>query len=350
MSLPDGGRFYQRGSQGLLDIAIAGTAASDEVKWVRALDVEQFASVADLFATELEALGYNVSVYGTRPTRESLEKREKRKKGQFKFDLSSIFEETGASRIILLELSGFGFSRSYYSMIPTGSPVGVAYVRGCMIERGDHRLLWDTRWRFGNMSEQVAGEWKEPPDYPNLHSAINRALGRSKKFLTERFFESRLSDAAYEEINDEIRAEARVQEGEAESSLMRDQRMRVERHLSGIETLGIFKFGCNKPFRLSQDCSTFGTHGATKRVTINDVPANIAGTEEGDVVFLIARHYAKTYAGQEARKGFVEVAMILDENGLEIKNVTGLRANKRIIGYWIETDGDAYSLMKPFTE
>lgn len=32
MSLPDGGRFYQQGSQGLLAIAAAGTAASNEVK------------------------------------------------------------------------------------------------------------------------------------------------------------------------------------------------------------------------------------------------------------------------------------------------------------------------------
>ena len=79
MSLPDGGRFYQRGSQGLLDIAVAGTAASNEVKWVRALDVEEFVSVADLFAAELEALGYAVSVYGNRPTRESLERREQDK-------------------------------------------------------------------------------------------------------------------------------------------------------------------------------------------------------------------------------------------------------------------------------
>ena len=44
------------------------------------------------------------------------------------------------------------------------------------------------------------------------------------------------------------------------------------------------------------------------------------------------------------------MAMIFDENGLEIENVTGLRANKGIIGYWIETDGDAYSLLTPFTD
>ena len=352
MSLPDGGRFYQRGSQGLLDIAIAGTAASDEVKWVRALDVEQFASVADLFATELEALGYNVSVYGTRPTRESLEKREKRKKGQFKFDLSSIFEETGASRIILLELSGFGFSRSYYSMIPTGSPVGVAYVRGCMIERGDHRLLWDTKWRYGTINEQIIGEWKEPPDYPNLQNAINRALGRSKKFLAERFFEIRLSNAAYDEINEDIMAVVRERELELDESEERIENLvrrgKVEQHLIGIDSHSGVTAGCRQPYRLKRDCNNW--KGALRNVTINDIGTRVAGSEEGNVVLMMAPKIGKASAPEDALDGFVEVALLLEENGFEIKKVTGMRVLKKYFGYWIETEGDAYSLLTPFSD
>ena len=198
-------------------------------------------------------------------------------------------------------------------------------MRGCMIERGDHRLLWDTRWRFGTVNEPVAGEWKEPPDYPNLLSAINRALGQSKKFLAERFFEERLSDAAYEGINKEIMTEVRA--GALELDESSELRANVEHHLIGIDSYSGLTTGCRQPYRLSRDCNN--RKGALRSITINDVRTRVAGNKEGDVVLLMAPNIRKVDAPEEVRNGFIEVALLLEENGLRIGKMSAMSVIKK---------------------
>lgn len=409
--LPLGGRFYQEGSQGLLDIALVGTARSEMVKMVNSLDSEPFASLAEVFVSELQANGYDAVLYEKRVLQDELERRKKTGKNQYKFDLSHIFEETGAQQVVLLDLIGYGVSRSYYGFMAVNKPLGVAYVRGYLISGADHEIWWDTGFRDSMIKEQILDDaWDAPPEYPELRKTIGRTLGKAEKFLAERFFEDRLSNAAYEHINDQVVNSYMVSRGDAGEDSMEEDveeeaalpvgnmsaaeeepeepddetRAAVDSEDGGDETdaafaqvaskeeeteteentgadkAGFWKYlvdiesssgmttGCRKPYRMTQDCNNWNYAG--RKILINGTEARINGSENGDVVMVMAFHFTKKYADFEALQGFEKVVGLFEANGLSILNVRGMRFNKNYIGYWIELDGDGYSLLKPYTQ
>jgi hypothetical protein len=81
-------------------------------------------------------------------------------------------------------------SRAYYGFIPLSAPQGLAAVYGAMVDAKTNHLMWHTGDSMTNAytKEPVVGEWKEPPAYPNLTAATNRAIEKSKRVLVDKFF------------------------------------------------------------------------------------------------------------------------------------------------------------------
>lgn len=189
--LPSRGDFVMQGNQGLLDVAIAAIVTAEVRGATKRLSAASFPQVKDEFAAALREAGFEPHVH---PAAVDLDRLPARPDDDdFPRHLGSITKQTGTRYVLVLELLNYGALRTYYAFMPTSAPSGFAAIRGRLVDTKDHKVIWDT----GNsvldcvVQEPVAGEWKEPPDYPNLMASAQRALDRSRQFLLDRFFETR---------------------------------------------------------------------------------------------------------------------------------------------------------------
>jgi len=186
--LPVKGGFYQEGGQGLLDIAIASIVTQKVSKHLSTLKPDSFLTIRETMAERLSLEGFEVVQYDKLINLENFPK--KSGDGVYERDLSSIAQETGADQIIVFRMYQFGASRAYYAFIPISAPQGLAVVDGAMIDAKTNKLMWHTGDSLQNsyVKEPVIGEWDEPPTYPHLIAATDRAIDKSKRMLVDKFF------------------------------------------------------------------------------------------------------------------------------------------------------------------
>jgi hypothetical protein len=119
----------------------------------------------------------------------------------------------------------------------------------------------------------------------------------------------------------------------------------------GVKAISAISMGCNKPYKLTQDCSGFS--GATRLVELNEVAFKIAGNEDGTIVFVMdAKPNRNAYAGRsvEAANLAFEVAKrALIENDIEIRTAEPVASGGLLVGYVLTTDKNAYSVLSQHT-
>lgn len=106
-------------------------------------------------------------------------------------------------------------------------------------------------------------------------------------------------------------------------------------------------FGCNEPYALEQDCS--GISGATRRITFEGHPVKIAGSADGTVVLIMG----PKALGVETMKLTIATSAIesfLIAQGLTVVEQVAGAANDEVFFYILVFDGNAYDLLKPFTD
>ena len=180
--------MFKEGSQGLLDMAINNASMADEERHLRSLKADDFKEVAKIFESELLNKGFNVLIAKDEIDLKNFEKFKGAKSGTFKKDISKLFQENEAQKVIILQLLRYGAIRSYYGFIPLTDPKGVATVQGVMINKSDNSILWRTGLLKGDIKVDVEGEWHQKPDYPALTDAVNEAIKKSKEYLESQFF------------------------------------------------------------------------------------------------------------------------------------------------------------------
>ncbi|MEQ9058462.1 MAG: hypothetical protein RLW61_03490 [Gammaproteobacteria bacterium] len=186
--LPDKGALYKEGGQGLLDMAISSVATQGVSRHLATLSADTFLEIRGELAERLRADGFEVVQHEPFVDLDQLPKTSG--DGLFERDLASVANATGADRIILFRLYQFGASRAYYGFIPISAPQGLAAVYGAMVDARTNKLMWHTgdSLKDAFIKEPVVGEWKEPPDYPNLTAAATRALEKSRRVMIAKFF------------------------------------------------------------------------------------------------------------------------------------------------------------------
>jgi len=332
-SLPQEGRVYREGHQGLLDMIITNAMDPGEARCARMLTAERFANITEIFRRELEKAGYKCVVYSEPIELEAAEE-VSHDKDCFDRDLSGVFQQTGCDTLMLLQLVGFGTARTYYGFTPQSDPKGCAVVRGLMIARSENEILWDSGRKEGMIREPVIGPWAQEPDYPNLTGAVERAIEKSKKFLLERFFEERLGVDALDGI-DMHAGETPEQKKLAET---------LAHYMQGVETTSAVWMSCSKPYRLTQNCS-FWT-GAAFRISLDGVEAKIAGSEDGTVV-LIQGPKLTTQQTWALDSAFGAIATLFEKHEIHITKVVGAAMpDGTFWGYFLLLDKDGYSLLR----
>jgi hypothetical protein len=106
----------------------------------------------------------------------------------FDRDLRSLATKYEADMLLLVTVHRYGTLRKYYGFVPLGGPKALFEVRGQMIDLKTNELLWQARTTEKQATFPVEGEWSQPPDYPNLVAALEKAVPQSMGILEQQFF------------------------------------------------------------------------------------------------------------------------------------------------------------------
>ena len=121
------------------------------------------------------------------------------------------------------------------------------------------------------------------------------------------------------------------------------------------DAIKIFNFRCDEPYELTRDCSsqTF----ALREVRIGGARFNVAGSTNGDVVFVQG---PDPFAGcmtkdifllncpshsRGSNAGYEAVRRLLADKGLEIQKVRPVLSAGNIVGYYLETPPGTYDVV-----
>jgi hypothetical protein len=119
----------------------------------------------------------------------------------------------------------------------------------------------------------------------------------------------------------------------------------------GVDHISAIGMGCNKPYKLTQDCSGFS--GATRLIELSEFRFKIAGSEDGAVVLMMgAKPTSDAWSGKSAETAnvaFEVTKKALVENGITVTKVEPVSSGSMLAGYIITTSGDAYAILREMT-
>ena len=121
------------------------------------------------------------------------------------------------------------------------------------------------------------------------------------------------------------------------------------------DVIKVFNFRCDKPYELTRDCSsqTF----ALREVRIGDSRFNVAGSANGDVIFVqgpdpflgcMTKDFFLLNCPSHSRgsnAGYDALRALFSDQELEVKRVRPLLSAGNIVGYYLETSPGAYDVV-----
>jgi len=180
---------YQTGNQGLLDVAINSSGASELTKHMNQQDISSFYGARDQLFEYLKAKGYKVKKISEPIKEKELAKFEAVNNADKKIfysnkDYRPLKQKLGVDKVIVLSVLQAGTSRNYYGFIPTSKPVGTSSMRGQIINLENNQIEWN---QSVSRSTPAAGNWDNPPSYPELTEAFKSAFSETKLMLVNSF-------------------------------------------------------------------------------------------------------------------------------------------------------------------
>jgi hypothetical protein len=184
---------HKVGSQGLLDMAINAGMAAELKSHLQKVDVGAFDGVRDRFVEELGKRGMNAVALPGYLDPSSYPARGEgapQVENAYDRDLAALRTEQKLDAVVLLQVRRYGTIRSYYGFIPLGAPQGFFEVKGQMIDLATGAVVWQTQIPEKQATIPASGEWDQPPDYPNLTTALEAAMANGTEFLWKEFFDA----------------------------------------------------------------------------------------------------------------------------------------------------------------
>jgi hypothetical protein len=190
-TLPDA-HAHRVGSEMLLDLAINKGLAEKLDTRMRQTAPGLLTTVSDDFGKRLQERGFVPKKAAEPIAVDALPKFKgpNDQKRYFDRDVRSIASTSGSDMLLLITVLRYGTLRKYYGFIPLGEPKALFDVRGQMIDLKTNELLWETSTTENEATVAVNGEWSQPPEYPNLVTALQEAVPKSMSHLERRFFAS----------------------------------------------------------------------------------------------------------------------------------------------------------------
>jgi hypothetical protein len=190
---PDPG-VYRKGAthEGLIALVINESLAARMRDFLRGVGVREFEVAGGRFVSTLERRGFQARRLATALDLEQFPELRGGGDGSFSRDLRPFGQTEGLDFLVLLSVDAWGTVRPYLPAgIPYGPPKALTRGRGRLVDLRTNQLLWQEIMTEDEGSVAVAGEWDQPPDYPNLTQAMRRAVEQAGQVLEQRFFASR---------------------------------------------------------------------------------------------------------------------------------------------------------------
>jgi hypothetical protein len=184
--LPRAGTF-KAGSQGLLDVVINEAAASGLDKSLLDTDVSAFLAVREKMAAKITDNGLEPILIEDLIDISALPKKKNAKTGTTSTDFGSLKEQYGIDYVLLLNVSSVGTWRNYYGFVPIGDPKAICVGHGLLVKIDDSSKQWEYATDYKKSMVKIDGKWNQPPDYPNVHAAIQTAIKNAVDDLVKNF-------------------------------------------------------------------------------------------------------------------------------------------------------------------
>ena len=183
-------RAHRVGGEMLLDAAINKAMASKLNARMSVIGPTMMGKVTDGFVAQLEQHGFDARRLKEEIDLEAYPKFSGEGK-VFGRDLRTLGTQQDLDLLLLVTVNRYGTLRNYFGFVPTGAPKALFDVRGQLIDLKTNQLLWQTFLSDDEATVAVEGEWSEPPDYPNLVAALEKATAKSMAKLESNFFATR---------------------------------------------------------------------------------------------------------------------------------------------------------------
>ncbi|SME98221.1 hypothetical protein [Pseudobacteriovorax antillogorgiicola] len=184
--------FYQKGAQGILDMAISQGLNSSLIATLNAmrLDDEYTDGYEGKFSKALSGQERNVVTIESKTIMSlpEFKSQDRRTKGEDEIHYADLdyrqLKKDGIDFILVIEPIRYGLERAYYGFIPLGAPQGHAQVQFDLVDTGTNRIVWrDT----AEVRSPITGEWDNPPAFAESKEAIRlsyqTALGNLLKTI-----------------------------------------------------------------------------------------------------------------------------------------------------------------------
>jgi hypothetical protein len=180
----------KQGPQGLLDIAINEAMARDLKGYLERADIGEFSSVSDRFVQQFQERGFTARKIDAFVDLDEFEKFAPPSSGGTHHgkDLRRLAAKENVDLLLLLSVERFGTLRPYYGFIPLGPPKALFAVKGELVNLRTNDLLWRVAMKDEDALVAVEGGWDQPPDFPNLSRALQRAVEQAGPWLEQQLF------------------------------------------------------------------------------------------------------------------------------------------------------------------
>lgn len=165
----------------LLCIGVASLAHTQLTKATQALPLEDLPMLKELVAERLRKRGAQAIVINEPLDIDQLESNPQSGPNLSAKDFRPLAKKLGVDRLVVIQITEIGISRSYAAYIPTADPKAIVKGFGFMINLGDNKYDWHMT---ADNQRAADGTWDEPPKYPGLSNAYFQVLEMSKdRFL-----------------------------------------------------------------------------------------------------------------------------------------------------------------------
>jgi len=166
------------GASCLLCMAVAAGANSELTDHARTLPPEGVAELKQRVAKLLEARGTEV-VQIDAPF--DLSKLPNFRVGEIpnaaKKDFRPFKDKYSVEKLLVIDITGLGFMRTYSAYVPTSDPKGWLGGYGYLVDLNTNTYDW---YLPVDVQKSAEGEWDEPKDFPGLTNAYFQALEHGK--------------------------------------------------------------------------------------------------------------------------------------------------------------------------
>lgn len=189
------------GADCLLCLAVAAGANSELTSHAETLAPEGVAELKQRVAELLEAQGTEVVMIDA-PFELSKLPKYRGPADQLnaaKKDFRAFKEQYGIEKILVIDLHGIGFKRTYQAYVPTSDPKGWIAGAGYIVNLEDNTYEW---YLPVEVLKSADGNWDEAPSFPGLTNAYFQALEEGKDAFLQPFRAPMPAPAVATEVND----------------------------------------------------------------------------------------------------------------------------------------------------